>query len=409
MRYTYVGVDSHKETHTAVFLDCFFTKLGEITFENLPSTFDNFLNDAQKFLIDGTVFLFGLEDISSFGRTLVVFLKANGQAVKHVNAQLVAAERKNFQTIVQKTDSIDATCAARVLLSMFDSLPNADTQDIYWVLGSLVTRRNLLVKNKSSAKKQLHSFVTPHYPNYRQFFNKIDSKTALAFFEKYPSPALLNCTTAPELTAFLQETGGKYNYPFEFAQNMLATLQNTTVQYQEYRNAAIQSTIRQIHFNLMEIEKLEKVMETFFKEFDCTLTTMTSIDIVTATKMLAYIGDIKKFPTPSKLARYAGIAPITYASGKKDLQYANQRGNRKLNNLFYQLAVRLSLPSGSSRKILNSFFHDYYNRKISEGKTKPQALKCVQRRLINIIWGMLYRNEEYYNPPIYDLPKDEMP
>jgi len=136
---------------------------------------------------------------------------------------------------------------------------------------------------------------------------------------------------------------------------------------------------------------------------------MTSIDTVTATKMLAYIGDIKKFPTPSKLARYAGIAPITYASDKKDLQYANQRGNRKLNNLFYQLAVRLSFPSGSSRKILNSFFHDYYNRKISEGKTKSQALKCVQRRLINIIWGMLFRNEEYYNPPIYDLSKDETP
>jgi len=61
--------------------------LSEITFENLPSTFDSFLNDAQKFLIDGTVFLFGLEDISAFGRTLAVFLKANGQEVRHVNAR----------------------------------------------------------------------------------------------------------------------------------------------------------------------------------------------------------------------------------------------------------------------------------------------------------------------------------
>jgi len=405
MRYTYVGIDSHKDTHTAVFLDCFFEKLGEITFENLPSTFECFLNDAYRFLIDGTVFLFGLEDVSSYGRTLSVFLKSNGQEVKHVNAQLVAAERKN-QTIVQKTDSVDAECAARVLLSKFSDLPDADTQDIYWVLRSLVARRNFLVKHRASAKKQLHSFITQHYPNYRQFFENIDGKTALSFFMQYPSPALLKGTSATELTAFLHDTC-KTHYTLEFAQNFLATLQDTTVQYQEYRDVVIQSTIRQIRFNMEEIEKIEESMTVFLKMFDCTLTTMTGIDTVTAARMLAYIGDIKKFSSPAKLARYAGIAPITYASGKKDLQFANQRGNRKLNALFYQLAVRLCFITGSSHKVINSFFHDYYNRKISEGKTKHQALKCAQRRLINIIWTMLTHNEEYVNPPTFDLPEDE--
>ena len=32
----YVGIDLHKETHTAVILDCFNVKLGEITFANIP-------------------------------------------------------------------------------------------------------------------------------------------------------------------------------------------------------------------------------------------------------------------------------------------------------------------------------------------------------------------------------------
>jgi len=405
MRYTYVGVDSHKETHCAVFLDCFFEKLGEITFENLPSKFGGFLELAQKYKSEGTVFLFGLEDISSYGRTLTVFLKANGQKVKHVNAQLVASERKN-QTIVQKTDSVDAECAARVLLSKFSALPDADTQDIYWVMRSLVARRNFLVKNRAAAKKQLHSFVTQHYPNYRQFFEGIDSATALAFFTRYPSPILLKGTTAPELTAFLQDTG-KGNYTLETAQRILATLEDTTIQYQEFRDTVVKSTIRQIRFNIEEIEQLEEAMEVFLKKFDCTLTSMTGIDTVTAARMLAYIGDIKKFSTPAKLARYAGIAPVTYASGKKDLQFANQRGNRQLNALFYQLAVRLCYATGSSRKVMNSFFFDYYNRKLSEGKTKHQALKCAQRRLINIIWTMLTRGEEYVNPPLYDLPEDE--
>jgi len=404
MQHTYVGLDSHKDTHTAVFLDCFFEKLGELTFANLPSTFDVFLSDAQKFLINGTTFMFGFEDISSYGRALTVYLKQNGQHVKHVNALLVARERKN-QNIVQKTDSVDAECAARVLLSKFSELPDADTQDNYWILRTLVSRHRFLVKNRTAAKKQLHSFVTQHYPNYRQFFENIDSATALAFFERYPSPGLLRNTTVEELTAFLQLTGRGY-YQLEFAQHMLDTLQETAVQHQEYRDAVIQSTIRQVRFVLKELEQLEEAMRVFLKKFDCTLTSMTGIDTLTAARMMAYIGDIRKFSTPAKLARYAGIAPVTYASGKKDAQFANERGNRQLNTLFFGLAVRVSFATGKLHKVTNSFFHDYYNRKISEGKTKRQALKSVQRRLVNIIWTMLTNNEEYVNPPVVEMGHD---
>jgi len=69
--------------------------------------------------------------------------------------------------------------------------------------------------------------------------------------------------------------------------------------------------------------------------------------------------------------------------------------------------LRLSFATGSTRKVTNSFFYEYYNRKISEGKTTRQALKCVQRRLVNIIWTMLTNNEEYVNPPMFELPKPE--
>lgn len=36
-KYIYVGLDLHKEQHTAVIVDCFKEKLGEITFQNKPS------------------------------------------------------------------------------------------------------------------------------------------------------------------------------------------------------------------------------------------------------------------------------------------------------------------------------------------------------------------------------------
>ena len=404
MRYTYVGIDSHKDTHTAVFLDCFFDKLGEIQFDNLPSKFGAFLADAEKLKRDGTELLFGLEDVSSYGRTLTVFLKNSGEQVKHVNAFLVARERKN-QNITQKTDAVDAECAARVLLSKLYELPDADTQDKYWILRTLVVRRDFIVRNLTDLKNHLHSFLTQHYPNYRSFFGNIDCKSSLAFFMRYPSPSALKGTSLEELADFLYEpSGGRFGA--EKAAAILESLEETAVQFQEERDMAVQSTIRQILASMEEMERLNDSLEVFLKKFSCVLTSMTGIEVVTAAKIMSCIGDIRKFPTPAKLARYSGIAPVSYSSGKHDMQFPNQRGNRELNSLFYGVAIRLIHTVGPSKKVINPFFYSYYNKKLSEGKTKRQALKCVQRRLVNIIWTMLTNDEEYVNPPMFDLPKE---
>ena len=394
MMYTYVGIDSHKDTHTAVFLDCFFEKLGELTFDNLPSKFPDFLNNALKLQQDGTTLLFGLEDISMYGRTFAVFLKNNGQPFKHVNSLLVARERRT-QTSIQKTDTIDAECAARILLSKFGELPDVQPDDRFWMLKTLIMRRNFIVKNNISLKNHLHSLLTQHYPNYRTLFPSFDNKAALAFFLKYPSPSTLEGITESELTSFLRQHRCKFF--LTKGKEILETLQDTTVDFQNIRDAAVQSTVRQIQFNIDELQRLDHSLADAFALFETTLTSMTGLGLTSAAQMLAHIGDIRRFSSPAKLARYSGIAPVTYASGKRETQYANQRGNRELNTLFYLLAVRL-IATSRSGNMRNAFFHEYYHRKISEGKTKNQAIKCVQRRLVNIIWGMLTHGKKYDNP-----------
>jgi len=403
MFHIYVGIDSHKEVHTAVFINCFFEKLGEISFRNFPSSFEDFLKRAQAYQTEGITLMFGLEDCASYGRNLTIFLKSKNQNVKHVNALLVARERKN-RNITEKSDAVDAECAARVLLSKFGELPDAEPDDTFWVLRSLVARRLLLVRHRSAAKNYLHSLLIHQYPNYRDYFENVDGKTSLAFLKQYPSPSTLKNTTVEELAAFLEIPSNKC-IGMPKAKKILATLPDIFVQFQEIRDTVVQSAVRQLEFYIKEIGQLDESIAVFLKKFNCTLTSMAGIDTVTAAQMLSCIGDIKKFSTPAKLARYAGIAPVNYASGKRDLQFANQRGNRELNSIFFWLAVRLSIPVSGSRVIMNIFFHDYYQRKISEGKTKRQALKCVERRLVNIIWTMLTNNEEYVNPPAVEASK----
>jgi len=403
MQYTYVGIDSHKDSHTAVLIDCFFEKLGEITFENLPSKFGAFLVKAEKLKVGGTTLLFGLEDVSMYGRLLAVFFRDNKQKMKHVNSLLVAKERKN-QNVTQKTDSIDAECAARVLLSKFSNLPDALPDDKYWILQSLVTRREFIVKNNTSLKNHLHSLIIQHYPNYRHWFPNIDSLASLAFLMRYPSPSTLAGVTHDSLAEFIGKASG-YRVGSGVtatvrAQKILDTLQDTTVPFQELRDRSVQSTLRQIDVYTQEIKQLEQDIANFMENFTCTLTSMSGIDNISAAQLLTHIGDIRRFSTPAKLARYAGIAPITYASGQSDTQHADRRGNRALNSIIYLLAVRLI--SSAANKIVNPLIHGYYHKKLSEGKTKRQGLKCVQRRLVNIIWRMLMHNEVYQNPPMVD-------
>ena len=404
MQFTYVGIDSHKETHTAVFLDCFFEKLGEVTFGNRTEDFQAFLKESPKFKLDGTEFLFGLEDVSNYGRALTRYLMAYSLPVKHVNAYLVAQERKNLN--FDKSDSADAECAARLLISRFGKLPDAEEDERYHILRTLVVRRDFLTRCNTMLKSYLHSLLTIDFPNYHKFFCDLNTKTALAFFTKYPSPCLLQDTTAEELAQFLWEhSGGQLK--LERAKEILAATDAISAPTHEIRNKTVQDTIRQLKYNVTEIEDVEADLFKVYTQFDTTLTSMTGLDLPTASKLLSCIGDVRKFATPAKLARYAGIAPVSHSSGKRDMQFANMRGDRELNSLFYNLAVRLIKTCKINNKALNPFFYEYYHRKLSEGKTKRQALKCVQRRLVNIIWTMLTNNEDYVNPPMIAVAKPE--
>ena len=78
----------HKKTHTAVIVDCWHEKLDDITFENKPSAFGDFINAVRKLTKRGMTPVFGLEDVGGYGRSLAVYLIDKGFKVKEVNTAL---------------------------------------------------------------------------------------------------------------------------------------------------------------------------------------------------------------------------------------------------------------------------------------------------------------------------------
>lgn len=120
------------------------------------------------------------------------------------------------------------------------------------------------------------------------------------------------------------------------------------------------------------------------------LQTLPGIGPRTGARILAEIGNGSRFADASKLASYAGLAPVTRQSGTSIRGEAkSRRGNHRLKNAMF-LAAFASLRSPESKA--------FYDRKRAEGKKHNAALICLARRRTGVILAML-RDQQPYRPP----------
>jgi transposase len=395
----YVGVDLHKQHHTAVIIDCWSKKLGELKFDNKPSAFPLLIKELKKYTKKGLSVVYGLEDVGGYGRGLAVYLKDNHCWVKEVNAKLANARRQSHVT-VQKSDSWDAECVAKVLRDELERLPDAKPIDLFWAISQLVTQRRWLAKNLTGTVKKLHQQISYPYPSYKRFFSEVDGKTALAFWEAYPSPHTLKDMSEEQLAEFLRSHSNN-GLSHKKAIQILALIEGDGDTYRDFqtsRDSVVISQVKTAKFLKEEMARVEDEIEQLMKQLGFQLESMTGIDVVTAAQLVAEIGDIHRFSSPDKLARFAGIAPVTVGSGNKSRNFKSKQGNRELHDIIKSLAIRQIGVTRTKREPKNAFFHSYYEQKIAEGKTKQQAVVCLMRKLINIIYAMMKKKSAYVMP-----------
>ncbi|GLB31973.1 IS110 family transposase [Lacrimispora amygdalina] len=394
----YVGIDLHKESHTAVMVNCWNEKLEVVVIENKPSEFRKLvekINRKSNHL--GLEPIYGLENAYSYGRSLAVWLIEKGYIVKDINPALAYDQRKSAP-MLRKNDEHDAYCVATVLINQLHTLPDAKPKDNEWTLSQLVNRRDLLVKDGIRFKNGLHEQISMAYPSYSKFFSEIDGKCAMYFWKTYPSPVHLQEKTGEELTLEFKEISPIIRK--DKAEMILDCNKhdgNTFREYQESRDFITTSLVRDLEHQKEELAGIDKEIEKILLSFDYKLTSMPGIGTSVASKLIAEIGDIRRFPSADKLARFAGVAPVKFSSAGKGKEQSSRQGNRQLHGLFYFLAVTMvSKPKNGAPN--HPVFYDYYMRKIGEGKTKSQALVCIMRRLVNIVYGMMKNKTEYREP-----------
>jgi hypothetical protein len=106
------------------------------------------------------------------------------------------------------------------------------------------------------------------------------------------------------------------------------------------------------------------------------------------------IGDVvtvARFPTRDHFAACNGTAPVEVSSGEKKTCRLSLRGNRRLNHAIHMAAITQISHAHSDGRA-------YYQRKIAEGKTHKEALRCLKRRISDAIYARLRADERTSGP-----------
>src|SRR5829696_4221735 len=100
-----------------------------------------------------------------------------------------------------------------------------------------------------------------------------------------------------------------------------------------------------------------------------------------AARLLGDIGDVSRFPTKAHFASWTGTAPLDASSGEQTRHRLSRAGNRRMNHVLHVAAIVQIRHDTEGRA--------YYRRKLAAGKTPMEALRCLKRRLSDVVYRQL--------------------
>jgi transposase len=282
--------------------------------------------------------VWAVEGANGIGRPLAQRLLASGERVLDVPAKLAARARVFDTGQGRKTDATDAH--AIVMVALRDKgLRELAIDPGLTVLRLLCDRRDELSRARAQALNRMHRL----------------------FLELLPGGAPVKKSTA------------QYKA-------LLATARP--------RDLAGKTRRRMAAEELADIERLDTKLKAMKAELKAAVAASGShlmnihgIGPAGAARILADVGDVARFPNRNHFASWTGTAPIDASSGQHIRHRLSRAGNRRLNHVLYMAGIVQLRHNTAGRS--------YYRRKIAEGKTPMEAMRCLRRRLSDAVYRQL--------------------
>jgi transposase len=328
-----IGLDVHKQSVTAVAVD----EAGRPLEEKLIVVgSDELLAWAAR--LDSER-LWAVEDCRQLTGWLERQLLGVGEDLVRVPPKLTVPERRAGRTR-GKSDPIDALAIARAALREPGlSRPRPDER-VYREIKLLVDHREDLVAQRSRSQQRLRWHLHQLDPTYEVPLRMLSRSSHLERVGRWLA------RRAPEVQVRL-------------ARELVTTIRTLNRQ----------------------VAELDRELEQRTSQVAPKLLDLPGCAAVTAAKLLAEIGPVDRFRTDAQLARHSGVAPLEASSGKSQRHRLDRGGNRQLNAALYRIAITQARYHAPAR--------DYLDRKRSEGKSRREALRCLKRLLIRVVFNTL--------------------
>ncbi len=335
----YIGVDTHKKAHVLVAIDDQGQAGGTHTVANTPSGWAAALQWARE--LDPAC-IWVIENSGSLGKGFAQFLLIQGEPDVHEIVPHRTAQYRKRGRSQDKTDAADALAMARLLRAETDLLPTVLLDDLSTELRLLSDHRDNLVAERTRLINQLHAHMLQIDPCYEE---KRGALTGIA--------AVRSCR----------------DLEVPHAEGVLQT-----------RLLIVRQLVGQILQLVETIETVETTLKQRIQASETPLVQLCGVGTIIAARLIGELGCSPRVHSAAALAALAGIAPVAVSSGGKHGHRLNRGGNRRLNNAFHMIAL--------SQLRCEPLARAYYAKKRAEGKTGRAALRCLKRRLVDVVYRL---------------------
>jgi transposase len=307
-----------------------------------------------------------------------------GFTVVPIHPNAVKATRPRYRSHGAKSDSSDAYLLADLLRTdghRFTSL--APQSDEIRALRALVRGRDDLVATRVQLANQLCGLLESFWPGAAEVFADIDSPIALAFIDRYPTPESAQRLGPKRMAAFCAQHAYSGRRSSE---ELLARLHHAPSPVcaeleMKTKGQLARSLVHILVVTVDQIRLLSSRIEHHIASLDDgkILMSFPRAGRICAAQILAELGSVReRFDSDARLAAEAGVAPVTYASGKSKAVTFRWACNHRLRTAITCLA--------DNSRHASTWAATVYANARTRGCDHPHAVRILARAWVRVIW-----------------------
>jgi transposase len=340
------GVDTHLDTHVAAALDERGALLGVQSFAATGAGYQELEHWPESF---GTVDLVGIEGTGSYGAGLTRHLLGHQVVVVEVDRPNRQRRRRTG-----KSDPEDAVAAARAAQGG-DATGSAKTRD-----GNVEAMRVLRVarssarRSRTQALNQMRSLISTAPDELRAELRDLSIYKILTLASAYRHTGRTDVAGVTKIT--------------------LRTLARRAISLEE------------------EVKEIDRMLKLLVAETAPELCAIDGVGTDVASALLVAAGDNpERLKSETTFAKLCGVSPLDASSGKQQRHRLNRSGDRQANAALWHIVF--------TRMVKDPRTKHYIERRMKDGRTKKEAMRCLKRYVAREVFAALPRSEFALDSP----------